>query len=204
MSETTTKARTRKTVTAFRGVRAILWNPENDFRINGMKVPEGCEMVRNYAFIYLNTEKTEQSKAIAVKTSGNSEGGYTPVCNLFSLTPGLNWVEAGEWDAALAASNARYDADVAEREEQGYSEPPVNEIEQLLDGRAIVVYEPSDKIKESKQFTGSLEDYTIKEIRKLAVEMKEPAAIQGFIDGINNFDMQQVLKERLKSVEQGY
>ena len=205
MSETsTTKPRTTaKKATSFRGVRAILWNPENDYRLGNMKVPDGCEMVRKYAFSRLSAEKSQASRDSAERTLG--EGAtFTPAFNLFMLEPGLNWIEASEWEAALNASNERYKADLAESTRTANNQSPVDEIQQLLDDRAIVVYEPSSKVNESRQFTGSLEDYPLTEIRKFAVEINDPKALKSFIEGVRDFDMQQVLKNRLDSVELGF
>mgnify|MGYP001794281407 CR=1 FL=1 len=209
MPETTAKARSAKTTPEpqpFRGKRVIVWNPENDFRLADQTPLRGYEMVRNYTFCYVDPVRTEQAKATAMATLAHDRLArlgdnipYTPVFKTLTLEPGLNWVEAKLWASVAAASTERYTADI----ESG-NKLSVDEIEKLVQSRAIFVFEPGERVNELRQFTGNFEDYSPQELRRLMAQVDDVAALQGYAKDTQDFDLSQIITDRIEALETGY
>ncbi|MGD1852699.1 MAG: hypothetical protein ACFB2W_00470 [Leptolyngbyaceae cyanobacterium] len=206
MAETTTKTRAAKTEELpFSGKRVITWNPERDPRQPEAAPLRGYEMVRQYAFTMLDTKRTEASKSTAKATLANDKliqlGDnipYTPFFKNLILTPGLNWIDAAEWETFLAESKARLEKDLEQNSQA------VDEIQSLIENRAILVFKPGERVQKTRQFTGNLEDYGASELTRLVSQIDDVGALQRYAQDTRDYALQQIISERIDTLNTGY
>lgn len=189
MTETATKTSAKqKAADPYRGKRVIVWNPENDFRLGDQAPLRGYEMVRQYVFCWVDST-----------ASGKVKQTTQPQFRELLLKPGLNWVEASEWETAMAVSAERHSAEAAEGNPKA-----VDEISELLGCRAILAFEPGETVKSTRQFTGNLEDYSAQEIRRLMAQVDDVGALQEYAKRTQDYTLGQIIQERIDSLNTGY
>ncbi len=210
MSETKTataktKAATRQAAD-YQGKRVVVWNPEADYRLGDQAPLKGYEMVRQYVFCYVDAVATAKAKETAKRTLAHDklvalgdDVPHQPVFKELILTPGLNWIEAQAWDKATHVSAERYQAEIEDNNPKA-----VDEINRLLQSRAILVFEPNERVQETRQFTGNFEDYDAQELKRLMAQVDDIGALQQYAKDTNDYALTQVIQERINALNTGY
>ena len=190
MTETATKTTATKTKqpAPLKGKRVVVWNPERDYRLGDQAPLRGYEMVRQYVFCWVNNAA---SKLVQQTTQ--------PQFEILSLEPGLNWVAAELWATAANVSTARHKA-----EQAGGNTKAVDEIDELMRSRAILVFKPNEQVESARRFTGNFEDYEPQELRRLMAQVDDVGALQGYAKKTQDFTLTQVIQERIEALNTGY